>query len=50
VGARSDIQDILDGAAAILLPEMSTAEFTARQWAAMTRLPAFIEPVVRETL
>jgi hypothetical protein len=35
VGARSDIQDILDGAVAILLLdilllEMSAAEFTAR--------------------
>jgi hypothetical protein len=30
VGARSGIQDILDGAVAILLLEMSAAEFTAR--------------------
>lgn len=30
VGARSDIQDILDGAVAILLLEMSAAEFTDR--------------------
>ena len=30
VGARSDIQDILDGAVASLLLEMSAAEFTAR--------------------
>jgi hypothetical protein len=30
MGARCDIQDILDGAVAILLLEMSAAEFTAR--------------------
>ena len=30
VGARSDIQDVLDGAVAILLLKMSAAEFTAR--------------------
>ena len=30
VGARSDIQDILDGAVASLLLEMSATEFTAR--------------------
>lgn len=30
VGARSDIQDILDGAVAILLLKMSAAQFTAR--------------------
>ena len=30
MGARSDIRDILHGAVAILLLEMSAAEFTAR--------------------
>jgi len=40
VGACSDIQDILDGAVAILLLEMSAAEFTARHVGST----AFVEP------
>jgi hypothetical protein len=45
VGARSDIQDVLDGAVAILLLKMSAAEFTARHVGSNDE-----EPVARETL
>src|SRR5262245_58764405 len=47
VGARSHIQDILDGAVAILLLEMSAAEFIARHAPRYQRRPTPRVPVSR---